>query len=320
MKTKIIATGSYIPETVINNTDFESLFDTSDAWIQERTGIKSRRYESISNVHMALSAARKALENLDTESIDCIIVGTYTPDTLIPGVANAVRHALGIRRNIPAFDVNAACSGFMYALHVGHAYIQSNIYKRVLIIGSDFNSRILNYEDRGSSILFGDGAGAAIIESGNTGIDAIKIAGVNDTSESLILKSNNDGKSPFFDRDFNTDMKFEMKGRDVYKFAVHTLEKAVLEILEETGETLDSIDYLIAHQANQRILDAARKNLKIDSDKVLSNVCDTGNTSSGSVPILLDKANRSGLLKEGMKIILVAFGGGLTYGVSVIEW
>lgn len=320
MKTKIIATGSYVPDKVIHNTDFETIFDTSDTWIQERTGIESRRYESLSNVNMALNASRKALENIDKETIDCIIVGTYTPDTLIPGVANAVRQGLGITRDIPAFDVNAACSGFMYALHVGHAYIQANIYKRVLIIGSDFNSRIMNYEDRGSAILFGDGAGAAVIEKGKTGIDAIKIAGVNDTSEALVLKSNNDGASPFLERDFNTDKKFEMKGRDVYKFAVHTLEKAVLEILEETGETLDSIDYLVAHQANQRILDAARKNLKLSPDKVLTNVRDYGNTSSGSVPLLLDKAHRSGLLKEGMKLVLVAFGGGLTYGVSVIEW
>lgn len=320
MSTKIISTGSYLPETLVHNHDFETIFDTSDSWIEERTGIKTRHYESISNVNMALNAAKKALESIELDSIDCIIVGTYTPDTLIPGVANAVRERLGIKRPIPAFDVNAACSGFMYALHVGHAYIQASLYQRVLIIGSDFNSRILNYTDRASAILFGDGAGAVVIEKAQTGILGIKIAGVNDLSESLVLKSNNDGQSPFLPRAYNTDEKFEMKGREVYKFAVNTMEKAVKEILEETGHTLDDIDYLIAHQANQRILDLATKNLGIDQDKVLSNVRNLGNTSSGSVPILLDQAHRSGLLKKGMKIVLVAFGGGLTYGVSLLEW
>lgn len=320
MSTKIISTGSYIPETLIHNQEFETIFDTSDSWIEDRTGIKSRHYEAISNVNMALNASLKALENLDIDSIDCIIVGTYTPDTLIPGVANTVRMGLGITRNIPAFDVNAACSGFMYALQIGHAYIQANLYKRVLVIGSDFNSRILNYTDRASAILFGDGAGAVVIEKSQTGILGIKIAGVNDVSESLLLNSNNDGQSPFLKRAYNSDAKFEMKGREVYKFAVNTMEKAVKEILEESGNTLDDVDYLIAHQANQRILDLATKNLGISEDKVLSNVRILGNTSSGSVPILLDQANRSGLLKEGMKIVLVAFGGGLTYGVSLLEW
>lgn len=319
MKTKIIASGSYTPRHRVTNQDFEKIFDTSDAWIQSRTGIVSRYYESTSNVNMALNAARNALETLDRETIDCIIVGTYTPDTLIPGVANTVRKELGITRNIPAFDVNAACSGFIYALHVAHAYIQSKMYKRILVIGSDFNSRILNFEDRSSSILFGDGAGAVVVEAGNTGILSFQIHGENDVSNALTLRSNNDGQSPFMIRDYHHDEKFEMQGRDVYKFAVRALQSSIESVVKEANLKINAIDYIVSHQANQRILDAAIKNMNLDPGKVLSNVGSYGNTSSGSVPLLFDESMRKGILKKGMKIIMVAFGGGLTYGACCLE-
>lgn len=320
MSTKILATGSYVPEFVVTNKDFEQIMETSDAWIKERTGIQTRRFEDVSNVRMATEAAKNALEFIDIDSIDCIVVGTYTPDTHIPGTASEVRKALGITRPIPAFDVNAACSGFLYALHVGHAYITANLFKRVLVIGSDFNSRVLNFEDRSSSILFGDGAGAVVIEKGIGGIQDIRIGGLNDRYESLVLKSNTDFQSPFLDRDTRNHELFKMKGADVFKFAVGILEKSVKELLELNHLALEDVDYLIAHQANQRILDTASKSLNIDPNKVLSNVKDYGNTSSGSVPLLLDEANRKGLLKTGMKLVIVAFGGGLTYGSALIEW
>lgn len=321
MNTKIIATGSYVSDTIISNEHFESILETSDEWITQRTGIKERRFESISNVHMATSAAKRALVNIDKETIDCIIVATYTPDSFIPTVANLVKENLDIKRNIPAFDINAACSGFIFALQNANALIKAKIYKRILVIGSDFNSRTLDYTDRSTSILFGDGAGAVVAEATlDVGIIDTILASETDYGQSLTLKSANDFKNPFFERSLNKKVKFSMKGSEVFKFAVKVISKSINEILYNNDLSIDEIDYVISHQANQRILNMAARSLKCDSDKFLSNVKDYGNTSSASVPILLDEANKNGLLKDKMKIIIVAFGGGLSYGASLLQW
>lgn len=319
MSTKIISTGSYIPDNVVTNFDYEKILETTDTWIIQRTGIKERRFESISTVHMATEAAKRALVGIDYSSIDCIIVGTYTPDNLIPGVASGVRANLNIN-HIPVFDINAACSGFMFALQTGHAYIKSNLYKRILVVGADFNSRVLNYEDRSTAILFGDGAGAVVIEQGEGGIIDTILGGEIDNESTLGLLSGNDFGNPFYSRSLNQNGQFTMKGSQVFRFATRIIKSSILELLERNSMDIDEVDYIISHQANQRILDLAVKSLKIDGSKMLSNVEMYGNTSSGSVPLLLDEANKIGVLKAGMKVILIAFGGGLSYGVSLIEW
>lgn len=320
MSTKIISTGSYVPKTVISNVDFSKILDTDNEWIVKRTGIESRRFESISNAHMATEAALSALQGIDYDSIDCIIAATYTPDSFIPGLASQLRSNLNIKRPIPCFDINAACSGFMFALHTANAYIKSGIYKRILVIGSDFNSRTLNYADRSTSILFGDGAGAVVVEAGEVGIIDSIIGGEIDEQSSLTLDSNLDRENPFFKRDTTSNAYFSMDGSNVFKFAVRIIEEGIKKILDDNNMSISDIDYVISHQANQRILNMAARSLKTDNEKFLSNVRFYGNTSSASVPILLDESNRNGLLEDGMKIILIAFGGGLSYGVTLIEW
>ncbi|AMC94391.1 hypothetical protein AOC36_10525 [Erysipelothrix larvae] len=320
MNTKIISTGSYVPQTVVSNKDYEKIMDTSDAWIVRRTGIKERRFESMSTVHMATKAAQEALKSLDVNTLDCIIVGTYTPDSFIPTVANQVRENLNVTRPIPSFDINAACSGFIYALQTANAYIRSKIYKRILVIGCDFNSRILNYEDRTSAILFGDGAGAVVVEAGETGIVDCIIGGESDTYETITLPNRTDRRAPFINRTIQEDAYFSMKGAEVFKYAVRVMNSSIQELLDRNNQSIDTIDAIIVHQANKRILESGARALNYDPSKLLSNVERYGNTSSGSVPILLDEANKQGLLKEGMRIILVAFGGGLTYGSVLIDW
>ncbi|QIK69712.1 ketoacyl-ACP synthase III [Erysipelothrix sp. HDW6C] len=320
MKSSIISTGSYRPKQVVSNFDFEGIMETSDAWIVQRTGIRQRLFEDESSVRMATEAARNALENLDASSIDCIIVATYTPDSFIPTIANQVRAHLGITNPIPSFDINAACSGFVYAYQTAHAYIASGIYKRILVVGVDFNSRYLDFSDRATSILFGDGAGAIVMEAGITGsIDCI-LGGETDTLETIRMQNMSDHGNPFVSRPLTDSSYFEMKGAEVFKFAVRVMESSVHAILERNKLTSEDVDLVISHQANQRILDSGARALKMPKEKFLSNVAEVGNTSSASVPLLLDEANRKGQLKPGMKIILVAFGGGLTYGTALLEW
>ncbi len=320
MSAKILSTGSYIPKTKVTNFDLEKIMDTNDAWIQQRTGIASRYFEDTSSVHMALEASKKALEGIDKESIDCILVGTYTPDDLIPTVASSVRHHLGIEAYIPAFDINAACSGFLFTLHTARAFIKSGIYKRILVIGVDFNSRVLDFEDRSTAILFGDAAGAVVLEHDETNAFDSIIHSISDKDASLTLPSSSDFHNPFVKREKLKNPYFKMSGREVFKFAVSALRNGVLEILEKNNLDLSEIDYIIAHQANQRIIETGAKLLRLDMDKFLINVDRVGNTSSASVPLLLDEANQQNLLKPGMKIIMIAFGGGLSYGTSYIEW
>lgn len=320
IKSKIIATGSYRPKNIVTNNDFAQIMDTNDEWITKRTGIKTRYFEDESTAHMATEAAITTLENRDVETIDCIIVATYTPDTFIPTVANAVRANLNIKRSIPSFDLNAACSGFLYALQTGNAYIKSGMYQRILVIGVDFNSRYLNYQDRSTSILFGDGAGAVLLEASNKGIEDCVIGGETDSLEVIKNENITDIKSPFVKRSIKQNPYLEMKGSEVFKFAVRIVDSMIIDCLKRNNIAMADIDYVVAHQANQRILDGAARSLKVEKSKFLSNISEVGNTSSGSVGLLLDEANRKGILKPGMKILLLAFGGGLTYGCALVEW
>lgn len=319
MSAAIISTGSYRALRKVTNYDLENIMDTSHAWIEQRTGIVSRFYEDDSNLHMAYHASINALKDIDLESIDGIIVGTYTPDNLIPGVAASLRHKLGITRNVYAFDVNAACSGFIFALHTAYAYIKSGMSKRILVVGVDYNTRILDFEDRATSILFGDGAGAVVLEASDVGIIDSFIHNESDVSNSLSAVSMSDFNHPYHAREARHPY-FQMEGRAVFKFAVKALKDSVLKLVRDNNLDLSDVDYIVSHQANLRILEMASKSLKIPIDKFLVNVDVVGNTSSGSVPLLLDEENQKETFKKGMKIIMVAFGGGLTYGATLVEW
>lgn len=320
MKSRIISTGSYLPPKIIHNNDFEKIIDTNDQWITQRTGIKERRFEEKSNVNMAYKAARNALVNIDLNSIDCIIAATYTPDSMIPGLANELRALLKIERSIPAFDINAACSSFIFALETANAYIKSGNYKRILVVGSDRNSSILDYKDRSTCILFGDGAGAVVLEAATVGIIDTILAGEIDNAQSLVLKNKEEFNNPFIFIDKVENSKLVMQGSDVFKFAVRVVKNSINEILIRNKLNIDDIDYVVSHQANQRILDMAARSLKVSADKFLSNLEFYGNTSSASIPILLDESNKKGIFKPTNKIIMIAFGGGLSYGATLIEW
>lgn len=321
MTSRIVSTGSYRPSHVVKNTDFENILDTSDAWIRQRTGIEERRFESKSNATMALRASEAALKDIDINKIDCIIAATYTPDAFIPSLASQLRAELKIERPIPAFDVNAACTGFLVAYQIAHAYLVSGLYNCILVVGSDLNSRTLDFTDRSTAILFGDGAGAVVMERGERGTIDCMLGGEIDHSLSLQVKNMTDHPNPFIKREQEVKQSyFEMNGADVFKFAIRSIEYCIRNLAEKNGLDLNEIDYVISHQANQRILDYASRSLKMDKSKFLMNLNELGNTSAGSVPLLLDEENRKGTFKKGMKLILVAFGGGLSYGCALIEW
>lgn len=318
MKSNIIASGSYVPSLKITNDDLATIMDTNDDWITQRTGIKSRYFETVSNAHMAISAAQAT--GIDVETIDCIVVSTYTADESIPTLANQVKKGLGILKDIPCFDLNAACSGFIYGLEVVDALLLSGKYKRILLIGSDFNSRVMDFTDRSTSILFGDGAGAVVLELGSIGgIVDIKIASKDDRDGAITLKSETDFSNPLNPRVIEDDQYFKMKGSDVFKFAIKTCTSALKQMMKNHSLTEADVDYIIAHQANQRILETSAKLLGFPVEKFPMNLDRIGNTSAGSIPILYDELIKNGTLKPGMKILMVAFGGGLSYGVSYLE-
>ena len=318
MKSNIIASGSYVPSLKITNDDLATIMDTNDDWITQRTGIKSRYFETVSNAHMAISAAQAT--GIDVETIDCIVVSTYTADESIPTLANQVKKGLGILKDIPCFDLNAACSGFIYGLEVVDALLLSGKYKRILLIGSDFNSRVMDFTDRSTSILFGDGAGAVVLELGPIGgIVDIKIASKDDHDGAITLKSETDFSNPLNPRVIEDDQYFKMKGSDVFKFAIKTCTSALKQMMKNHSLKEADVDYIIAHQANQRILETSAKLLGFPVEKFPMNLDRIGNTSAGSIPILYAELIKNGTLKPGMKILMVAFGGGLSYGVSYLE-
>ena len=322
MKARIIATGSYYPDIVVTNHDLEKIMDTNDEWIVQRTGIKERRFSNYNTSYMAHQSALDVLKNanIDKDEIDLIIVATFTPDNLSPSCANDVAKMLDLKKDIPSFDINAACSGFIYGLKVTQALIESDMYETILLIGSENISKILNFEDRGSSILFGDGAGSAIIKADETGIIDTMIANKNDSKKAIVAGNGIDIETPFTSNKEIEKNYVQMNGQEVFKFATSVFVKSLKEITKKNNLTFDDIKYIVPHQANLRIIDFAIKMLKIEKEKFIVNLDKVGNTSAASVPIALDELNKQGKLQKGDKIILVAFGSGLTYGASLIEW
>lgn len=321
---KFLGIGSSVPDKVLSNVDFEKMIDTSDEWIRSRTGISERRISEpeVASSDLAYEASIKALEdaNIGPEDIDGIIVGTITPDFIFPSTACVLQGRLGAYQAF-AFDVLAGCSGFIYALHVAKGLIQGGTAKKLLVVGAETLSKIMNYEDRTTCILFGDGAGAAVISVSETPGILSSCLGANGDGWDLLYMPGGGSRIPTSEESVKNGSHFlKMEGKEVFKEAVKALQNSSLEAIEQAGITPDDIDLLIPHQANYRIIDAVRRRLELPEEKVFSNLDRYGNTSSASVPIALDEAVKSGRLKKGDIVVFSAFGAGFTWGASVVRW
>lgn len=324
---KIIGTGAYLPERVITNSDLEQIVDTSDKWIRERTGIKERRiaHENVPVSHLAFGAAERALKDamVDPLEIDLIILGTVTPDMPMPSTACIVQQKLGADR-AAAFDVSAACSGFLYALSIGDNFIRGGQYKRILVIGADMFSKVVDWSNRDTCILFSDGAGAMLLEATNS-------------DEHRIVKSTHlfsDGRhgdklyipgggslNPASHDTLHEGMHYvRMRGNEVFKIAVKAMSDAAKTALKHNGLTAEDIDFVVPHQANMRIMEAIANKLRIPMEKVMVTLDYYGNSSAATVPTAFDKARRTGRIQEGDTILTVAFGAGFTWASTIIQW
>ena len=323
MAIRIIGTGSYLPKKVADNHFLSTIVDTDDEWIRQRTGIKERHLSNgkEGTTYMATHAAEAALENagITADELDMIIVATVSADTYVPSTSCQVQGAIGAIR-ATCFDLNAACSGFLFAMNTAYAYIEMGMAKTILIIGAETLSREVDWSDRSSCILFGDGAGAAIMrqEEGKGGLIA-SVTG-SDGSQGDVLTCKGRGiQNPFHQSKRKKDY-LRMEDQAVFRFAVTMVPRCIKQILKKTGYDTEDIKFFVLHQANVRILELIAKRLKVDIDKFPMNLDRYGNTSSASIPILLDELNRNHLLERGDKIILSGFGGGLTWGAMLIEW
>ncbi len=323
MITKIIGTGSYLPSNTVTNDDLAKIMDTSDEWISSRTGIRERHLVKEENTtFMCVEAAKRALTNagVTAEEIDIIIVGTVSADHVTPSAACEVQAGLGAV-NAVAFDINAACSGFLFALNTVNAYIKAGIYKTALILGAETLSKIMDWNDRSTCVLFGDGAGAAVVQGveGEKG-GLIAFEQGSDGSKGMVLKcENRKNNNPLVQNPTNLNYVY-MDGQEVYKFAVSTVPRSIEKVLEQANVSVDEITYFALHQANIRILQSVAKRLKQPEDKFPISLDHCGNVSAASVPILLDEMNQKGMLKAGDKIVMSGFGAGLTWGTALIEW
>ncbi len=320
MYSRIMATGSYLPDKILTNQDLEKIVDTSDQWITERTGIKERHIVSDDQTTCDLAefAARNALDaaGIDAQSIDLIIVATTTPDRVFPSTACLLQQRLNIH-GCPAFDIQAVCTGFIYALDVADKYIKTGAAKRALVIGAETLSRIVDWTDRSTCVIFADGAGAVIIEANEEpGILSTHIHADGSFAELLTTNGGISAVNP----DGLDAVHIEMRGNEVFKVAVNTLGRIVDETLAANNMEKSDIDWLVPHQANIRIINATARKLKMSTDHVVTTVQHHGNTSAASVPLALDTAVRDGRIKRGETILLEAFGGGFTWGSALIKF
>ena len=320
MTARIIGTGSAVPEQIVTNEDLSKIVETSDEWISSRSGIKERRVAKEENTtSLAILAGKRALENagVTAEEIEVFIVATCTPDYFFPNTACQVQEAIGAK-NAVAFDLSAACSGFLFALSTAQAYIKGGIYQKALIIGAETMSKMIDWSDRSTCVLFGDGAGAAVVSAEETGV------------LELVQKSNGAGKGVLsckaretrnlLNHESETKEYLYMEGQPVFKFAVKTVPECVEEVLKKAEVKKEEIRYYILHQANSRIIQSVAKRLKEPEEKFPMNLSLYGNTSAASIPILLDEMNRNGMLNRGDKLVLSGFGAGLTWGAVLLEW
>lgn len=320
MVARIIGTGSAVPKQIVTNEDLSKIVETSDEWICSRSGIKERRIaKEETTTSLAILAAKNALENskIAPEEIEVILVATCTPDYFFPNTACQVQEAIGAK-NAVAFDLSAACSGFLFALSTIQAYIKSGIYQKALIIGAETMSKMIDWSDRSSCVLFGDGAGAAVVCAEETGV--IELVQKSDGSGKGVLsckarETRNLLKSEAESKDY-----LYMEGQPVFKFAVKTVPECIEEVLKKAEVKKGEIRYYVLHQANSRIIQSVAKRLKEPEEKFPMNLSLHGNTSAASIPILLDEMNRKGMLEKGDKIVLSGFGAGLTWGAVLLEW
>lgn len=325
MGTVILGTGSCVPRREMTNVDLESVVDTSDEWIRTRTGIESRRIggPGEKTYQLASSAARKALEmaGVTAEELDLLIVGTISSHMIMPSTACFVQNEIGAL-NAFAYDVNAACSGFLYGLDIADKHVRADADAKVLVIGAETLSSRLNWQDRNTCILFGDGAGAAVV--GNTSDKSREILGTNHYSDGglwkLLYMHNAPSKNPDLVVEDNPGAHIIMEGKEVFKHAVKAMEDSVIGLLDKTGLSIDDIDVIIPHQANIRILNNLIERLELPRKKVVLNVMKYGNTSAASIPLALDETNRSGRLSRGDTVLLCSFGGGFTWGSTLLRW
>lgn len=320
MTTRIIGTGSCLPETVVTNDFLSTIMDTSDEWITTRTGIRERHLvKDETTTSLAIGAAKQALAaaGVAPAELDLIIVGTVSGDHVTPSTACEVQAGLGAV-NAAAFDINAACSGFLFGLHTVNAYIRSGMCKTALIIGAESLSRIMDWNDRSTCVLFGDGAGAAVVRADETGLLAYE-QGTDGEKGRHLCCPNRTNNNPLIQTDKSLGYT-KMDGQEVYKFAVTYVPASILRVLEEAKLQPEDIKYYILHQANLRIIQSVAKRLKLDEDRFPISLDHCGNISAASVPILLDEVNKKGMLQKGDKLILSGFGGGLTWGTCLIEW
>lgn len=326
MKMKITGTGSALPREQVSNIKMMEWVETSDEWIKERTGIANRHLSTGETVaSLAADACKKALEMAGVEAteVDAILLATCSPEWLLPCAACQVQDMIGAE-NAVAFDINAACSGFLFGLTTAQAYIASGMYKKILVVGSEVLSKIMNWEDRTSCILFGDGAGAALVEA----VDDSDISGMisfaqgSDGAKGMVLSCRERLiKNPLYtEMDEEEDFFVHMDGQAVYRFATRQVPDCIKDALDKVEMTVEDIDLFVLHQANARIIEAAAKRLRADISKFPMNLDRTGNMSSATIPVLLDELNRDGKLKRGDKLVLSGFGAGLTYGACVISW
>ena len=319
---RIAGTGSYLPEKVLTNADLEKMVDTNDEWIVSRSGIRERHIaaEGETTGDLAFHAATRALEaaGLDAADIELIVLGTTTPDVIFPSTACLLQHRLGAN-GCAAFDVNAACSGFIYALSVADKFIRSGSVKNALVVGAETLTRMVDWTDRDTCVLFGDGAGAVVLKADEeAGILSTHLHA--DGGKKHLLYSPVGVSVGFKTDEPNCGVKVMMAGSEVFKYAVKALDSVVDETLAANGLGKSDVDWLIPHQANLRIIEATAKRLQMSMDRVIVTVDRTGNTSSGSVPLALDEAIRSGRVQRGQLLLLEAFGGGFTWGSALIRY
>lgn len=331
MTIRITGTGSALPEKKVTNFDLEKLVETSDEWIQKRTGIAERRVSAGETVSaLAAAACRNALEmaGKNPEEVDLIMVATCSPELLLPCCACQVQDLIGASK-AAAFDLNAACSGFLFALDTAYAYLHTGIYKNALVVGSEVLSKLVDWEDRGTCILFGDGAGAAFVEAsaedvirGNgrkAGIECM-LQGSDGTKGMVLSCEERAVNNAFIPKRQMENPYISMDGQEVYKFATKQVPACIQETLDKAGMSADDVDWFMLHQANVRIIESVAKRLKVDIAKFPMNIHKVGNMSSATIPVLLDEWNRGGRIKEGDRLVLSGFGAGLTYGASVMVW
>lgn len=321
---RIIGTGSCTPLKIVTNDDLSNIVDTSDEWISTRTGIKCRHIsEGETSADLGTKAALNALDNagIKPEAVDLIILASMTPDSMLPNTACRIQEQTGAV-NATCFDLNAACSGFLFALNTANAFLTSGMYNTILVIGAETVSRTIDWSDRTTCVLFGDGAGAVVAVSDNskkytavTGSDGIKGSVL--TGGGTVLKNflvNSEVTNLITD-----DYYMKMNGQEVFKFAVSKVPECIRQVLDKSEKNVDDIDYYILHQANVRIISSVAKRLHVCEDKIPVNLHNYGNTSAASIPILLDELNRAGKLKDAKNIVLSGFGGGLTWGATFME-